>query len=153
MRTFISFSYHFFIIIWHLRSVFLALLALIVASAAVITRLEKMLFEEFKTWQQWCNQRRKNPACLPVMHPFFIGCPTTIKRGWRATSSPACRSRDPSGPGQAWCHGNVGEGWGWPIPRPWPYSQQGYRGRPIIYPKRLKSTQSILARSCSNKFF
>jgi uncharacterized membrane protein len=46
MRIFISFSYHFFIIIWHFRSVFLSLIGLIVGTAAVITRIEKMPFED-----------------------------------------------------------------------------------------------------------
>jgi len=46
MRIFISFSYHFFIIIWHFRSVFLSLIALIVGIAAVITHIEKLPFGE-----------------------------------------------------------------------------------------------------------
>ena len=44
MRIFIRFSYHFFIIIGHLHAVFLSLIALIVASAAVVTHMEKMPF-------------------------------------------------------------------------------------------------------------
>jgi voltage-gated potassium channel len=44
MRIFIKFSYHFFIIIWHLHAVFLALIALILGIAAIITYIEKMPF-------------------------------------------------------------------------------------------------------------
>jgi voltage-gated potassium channel len=44
MRIFISFSYHFFLIILHLHAVFLSLIALIVASAAVVSHMEKMPF-------------------------------------------------------------------------------------------------------------
>ena len=46
MRIFISFSYHFSIIIWHLRAVFLSLIALIVGSAVVIAQVEKLPFWE-----------------------------------------------------------------------------------------------------------
>ena len=46
MHIFIRFSYHFFIVIGHLQGVFLSLIALIVASAAVVTHIEKMPFED-----------------------------------------------------------------------------------------------------------
>jgi len=46
MRIFISFSYHFFLIIWHLNAVFLSLIALIVGIAAVITYSEKIPFDD-----------------------------------------------------------------------------------------------------------
>ena len=46
MRIFISFSYHFFLIIWHLHAVYLSLIALIVGSAVVIVQIEKLPFGE-----------------------------------------------------------------------------------------------------------
>ena len=46
MRIFISFSYHFFLIIGHFHAVFLSLIALIVGAAAVFTHIEKMPFED-----------------------------------------------------------------------------------------------------------
>ena len=46
MCIFISFSYHFLIIIRHFHAVFLSLIALIVASAAVFTYIEKMPFDD-----------------------------------------------------------------------------------------------------------
>ena len=42
MRIFISFSYHFFLIIGHFHAVFLSLIALIAGIAAVIAYHEKM---------------------------------------------------------------------------------------------------------------
>ena len=44
MRTFIHFSCHFFLILWHFRAVFLSLFALIVGIAIVITYTENMSF-------------------------------------------------------------------------------------------------------------
>ena len=44
MRIFVSFSYHFFIIIWRFHPVFLTLIALIVGAAAVVTHIEKIPF-------------------------------------------------------------------------------------------------------------
>ena len=46
MRMFISFSYHFFIIVGHFQPVFLSLFALIIGIAAGITYIEKMPFGE-----------------------------------------------------------------------------------------------------------
>ena len=46
MRIFISFSYHFFLIIGRFHAVFLSLIALIVGAAAVFTHIEKMPFED-----------------------------------------------------------------------------------------------------------
>ena len=46
MRIFISFSYHFFLIIGHFHAVFLSLIALIVGAAAVFTHSEKMPFDD-----------------------------------------------------------------------------------------------------------
>ena len=46
MRIFISFSYHFFLIIWHLHAVYLSLIALIVGSAVVIVQIENLPFGE-----------------------------------------------------------------------------------------------------------
>jgi len=46
MRIFISFSYHFFLIIGHFHAVFLSLIALIVGAAAVFTHIEKMPFDD-----------------------------------------------------------------------------------------------------------
>ena len=46
MRIFISFSYHFLLIIGRLHAVFLSLIALIVGAAAVFTHIDKMPFED-----------------------------------------------------------------------------------------------------------
>ena len=46
MKIFLRFSYHFFIIIWHFKAVFLSLIALIAGIAAVITHIDKMPFGE-----------------------------------------------------------------------------------------------------------
>ncbi|MGD8285285.1 MAG: potassium channel family protein [Desulfobacterales bacterium] len=44
MKMFIRFSYHFSIIVWHLKSVLISLFALVVISAGGITKLEKLPF-------------------------------------------------------------------------------------------------------------
>lgn len=44
MRIFISFSYHFFLIILRFNAVFLSLFALIVVSAVVVTHIENIPF-------------------------------------------------------------------------------------------------------------
>ena len=44
MKMLIRFSYHFSIIIWHLKSVLLSLFALVVISAGFIAKLEKLPF-------------------------------------------------------------------------------------------------------------
>ena len=44
MIIFIRFSYHFFLILWHLHAVFLTLIALIVGISVVIAYVEKMPF-------------------------------------------------------------------------------------------------------------
>ena len=44
MKMFIRFSYHFLIIIRHLKSIFLFLIALVVISAMVITQIENLPF-------------------------------------------------------------------------------------------------------------
>lgn len=41
-----SFTYHFFHAIWHVRTVILALIALVVAGAAAVTLVEKMPFTD-----------------------------------------------------------------------------------------------------------
>ncbi len=46
MRIFIRFSYHFFVIVWHVRAVNLALFALIVINGWVISYVEKLPFED-----------------------------------------------------------------------------------------------------------
>jgi hypothetical protein len=46
MRLFIRFSYHFFIIIWQFHAVFMALFALIVGIAVMISHIEKLPFGE-----------------------------------------------------------------------------------------------------------
>ena len=46
MKMFIRFSYHFLIIIGHLKSIFLFLFTLVVISAAVITQIENLPFGE-----------------------------------------------------------------------------------------------------------
>ena len=46
MRIFISFSYHFFLIVRRFHSVFLSLIALMVSGAAVFTYTEKMPFDD-----------------------------------------------------------------------------------------------------------
>ena len=46
MKMFIRFSYHFFIIIGYLKSVFLSLFALIVISAVVVAQFENLPFGE-----------------------------------------------------------------------------------------------------------
>ena len=46
MQIFIRFSYHFFIIIWKFHAVFLALFALIVGIAVLISHIEKLPFGE-----------------------------------------------------------------------------------------------------------
>ena len=44
MKMFIRFAYHFLIIIGHLKSIFLFLIALVVISALVITQIENLPF-------------------------------------------------------------------------------------------------------------
>ena len=44
MKMFTRFSYHFIIIIGHLKSVFLSLIALVVISAVVISQIENLPF-------------------------------------------------------------------------------------------------------------
>ena len=46
MKMFIRFGCHFFIIIWHLKSVFLSLFTLVVISAVVISQIENRPFGE-----------------------------------------------------------------------------------------------------------
>ena len=46
MSNLFSFTYHFFHAIWHVRTVFLALIALVVAGAAAVTLIEKMPFTD-----------------------------------------------------------------------------------------------------------
>ena len=46
MKMFIRFSYHFFIIVGRLQAVFLALIALVVISAVVISPIENLPFGE-----------------------------------------------------------------------------------------------------------
>ena len=46
MKMFIRFSYHFLIIVWRLQAVFLALIALVVISAVVISQIENLPFGE-----------------------------------------------------------------------------------------------------------
>ena len=46
MRLFIRFNYHFFVIIWHFHAVFMALFALIVGIAVLISHIEKLPFGE-----------------------------------------------------------------------------------------------------------
>jgi hypothetical protein len=44
MKMFVRFSYHFSLIVWHLKSVLISLFALVVISAGGITKLEKLPF-------------------------------------------------------------------------------------------------------------
>ena len=44
MSIFKGFAYHFFLVIWHVRTVILSLIALVVAGGAAVALLEKMPF-------------------------------------------------------------------------------------------------------------
>ena len=46
MSIFSSFTYHFFRAVWHVRTIILALITLVVAGAAVLAYLEKIAFTE-----------------------------------------------------------------------------------------------------------
>jgi hypothetical protein len=46
MSIFSSFTYHFFRAVWHVRTIILALIALVVAGAAVLAYLEKFAFAD-----------------------------------------------------------------------------------------------------------
>jgi hypothetical protein len=46
MIMFTRFMHHFFQVVWRIKSVILALVALVVAGAAVITIIEKMPFKD-----------------------------------------------------------------------------------------------------------
>ena len=46
MSIFNGFAYHFFLVIWHVRTIILSLIALVVAGAAAVTLVEKMPFTD-----------------------------------------------------------------------------------------------------------
>ena len=46
MSIFSSFTYHFFRAVWHVRTIILALIALVVVGAAAVTLFEKMPFTD-----------------------------------------------------------------------------------------------------------